>query len=689
MVSRSLIPLLLAVCSVTLLASPQPPQKPPQDPQRPPTFRTEANFVRVDVFATANGVPIKDLSVEDFQVLEEGVPQKLSTFEYVLVRTGIPGELRNEPNTIQQSNDALKNPRARVFVLFLDVPHVTIDGTWNSRQALVRMVDRLMGAEDLIGIMTPAMAPSDIVFARKTDVIEGGLLNKWPWGERHTIAEDDQDRLYKSCYAWPTREMQEVVAEMIERRKERATLDAFADLVRWLREQREERKAVITISEGWLLYRPNTDLTRPRIINYATGEKEPIPGPEPIGVGPGGKITMNPPQQIDLRDGRPFEGTKSECDRERIHLSLIDNPQYFRDIMELANRANASFYTVDPRGLAVFDIPIGPAKHPGLLVDAAHLKNRTDALRTLAENTDGLAVIGNNNLEPGLKRMSDDLTAYYLLGYYSSNPKLDGRFRRLTVKVKRPGVDVRARRGYRAATKEEVETARAATTAPVPETLKSAQVALSSLARLRPEAKLHLSAIAVRQQGVTVWFAGELAKPVAGATTATVTVGTAPGQVAVEVPIAAGQRSFSGSAIVSASASDPIDVRMRVAPPGEIPFTDTLRIEPVSGLSMPLMFRRGPTTGNRYEPAGQPQFSRTERARFDVPRAGIDSLSGARVLDRNGSPLEVPVATSEREGWLSAEVTLAALGPGDFLIELSARSGSAEQKVLAPFRVTR
>jgi hypothetical protein len=159
--------------------------------------------------------------------------------------------------------------------------------------------------------------------------------------------------------------------------------------------------------------------------------------------------------------------------------------------------------------------------------------------------------------------------------------------------------------------------------------------------------------------------------------------------VAVEVPVAAGQRSFSGSANVSASTSDPIDVRMRVAPAGEIPFTDTLRIEPVSGLAMPLMFRRGPATGNRYEPAGLPQFSRTERVRFDVPRAGVESLTGVRVLDRNGNPLEVPVTPSEREGWLSAEVTLAALGPGDFLIELSARVGGAEQKVLAPFRVTR
>ena len=49
-------------------------------------------------------------------------------------------------------------------------------------------------------------------------------------------------------------------------------------------------------------------------------------------------------------------------------------------------------------------------------------------------------------------RIAADLSSYYLVGYYSTNAKLDGRFRSITVRVKRPGVSVRARRGYRALT---------------------------------------------------------------------------------------------------------------------------------------------------------------------------------------------------------------------------------------------
>jgi len=680
MASRSPSILLLAACCATAVAA-------AQDPQRP-TFRTEANFVRVDVFATLKGSPVRDLKIDDFEIREDGVPQKVSTFEYVQVRA-VPQEFREEPNTIQQSRDALKNPRARVFVLFLDVPHVTIDGTWNSRQALARMVDRLMGPEDLVGVMTPQMAPSEIVFARKTAVIEGGLLNKWPWGERFTLVEEEHDRLYKACYPWGTKDMQEVPTEMIERRKERATLDAFRDLVRWLRDQREERKAIITVSEGWLLFRPDTDLTRPRIINESTGEKESVPGREPIGVGPGGKITIMP-EQINA-DGTAIAGRKTECDNDRLHLSLIDNERHFRDIMDMANTANASFYTIDPRGLAVFDTPLGPAPPPTVGADARMLKNRTDALRTLAENTDGLAVIGNNNLEPGLRRISEDLTAYYLLGYYSSNTKLDGRFRRLNVKIARPGVEVRARRGYKAATAEEVAAARAASegAAPVPEAVTAANTALGALARLRPEAKLHTQAIALRDAGVTVWYIGELAKPVAGPATATITVGSGANTTSAEITLAAGQRAFAGAVALTSLPPSPLDVRVRVASPGDIPFTDASRIEVVAGLPLPLMYRRGPATGNRYEPAGRPQFSRTERARFDVARAGGTTLTDVRVLDRNGNAIEVPITRLDRDGWFSAEVTLAPLAPGDYIVELTGRAGEATHKILAAFRVTR
>ena len=84
------------------------------------------------------------------------------------------------------------------------------------------------------------------------------------------------------------------------------------------------------------------------------------------------------------------------------------------------------------------------------------MRRRVEGLRTLAVDTDGIAVIDTNDIDTGLKRIVADMSSYYLVGYYTKNAKLDGRFRKITVRVKRPGVNVRARRGYKAATAEEL-----------------------------------------------------------------------------------------------------------------------------------------------------------------------------------------------------------------------------------------
>jgi VWFA-related protein len=545
----SVLSSMLTAAVVVSLAAQTPQQKPP-DPQRP-TFRTEANYVRVDVFPTRSGSPVKNLTATDFELLEDGVPQKIEAFEFVEVRAGMPSE-RHDPNTIAESRQALKDPRARVFVLFLDVPHVTMHGSWNVREPLVRLIDRVLAPDDLIGIMLPKMAATDIVFARKTDVVAGGLRDRWPWGERFTLAEDEQEIMFKACYPWEA--TKDVVNEMVARRRERMTLESLAELVGWMRNEREERTAVITISEGWWLYQRNSDLTRPRVIDPFTGQLEPIPGPDPIGTGPDGRI------RIGSAAGTAGDIKKSDCDRERVRLSMIDNERYFRDIIGDANRANTSFYTVDPRGLPVFDTPIGPDPPPPPSVDQDILKRRLDNLQVLAENTDGLAVVNSNNLERGFRRISDDLTSYYLLGYYSSNTKLDGRFRNVKVRVNQPGIEIRARKGYRAATQEEIDTARkAAAPAAVPEHVALARAALANLARLRPGAPLRARAVLAASDISTIWVAGELSSPATATASVEITASSGDSIASAGASLTAGQRAFVVPLTLKQPAAGPVD----------------------------------------------------------------------------------------------------------------------------------
>ena len=103
---------------------------------------------------------------------------------------------------------------------------------------------------------------------------------------------------------------------------------------------------------------------------------------------------------------------------------------------EGAARANVNVYTIDACGLRV---PFTPTCVPGLEVEYLH---------TVAANTNASAVVNTNDFDPGVQAIFDENSSYYLLGYQPAIPSPDGRFRRLEVRVNRPGLEVRTRSGY-------------------------------------------------------------------------------------------------------------------------------------------------------------------------------------------------------------------------------------------------
>ena len=112
----------------------------------------------------------------------------------------------------------------------------------------------------------------------------------------------------------------------------------------------------------------------------------------------------------------------------------------------------------------------------GLQTDRTNLNQSIDSLRVLADNTDGRAIVNRNDLAAGMKQIMRDASGYYLLGYTSTAAPTDGKFHTIDVRVKRPGVEVRSRKGYWAYTAEDA--ARAATppkAGPPPEISQRAQ----------------------------------------------------------------------------------------------------------------------------------------------------------------------------------------------------------------------
>ena len=706
---------LFVVLALTSLSAHQPPaqqpasqppsQTPPPKPSpedQPPRFRTEANYVRVDVYPTKDGKPVEDLRIEDFELLENGVKQQVQAFEHVVISPAGPQSMRAEANSVRGAEQMAANPRNRVFVIFLDIPNVDIASAHRINQPLVKLIDRILGPDDLIAVMTPEMVASQVTFGRKTEVIAAMLADKWYWGVRDSIVPMDQrEKDYEQCFPPTEAELAagkhraDVVVKMIARRRERMVLDSLRDLARYLGTVREERKAILTVSQGWVLFRPDSSMTQLRVMDRK-GNTEPVPGNEPIGVDPHGKLRVG---GETARDQAP--ASQTICDKDRMYLSSLDNDDYFREILDVANRNNASFYPIDPRGLAAFDTPIGPDAPPPLTVDRAMLNTRIETLRTLAENTDGLAVVNTNDLDKGLRRVADDLSAYYLLGYYSSNPKPDGTYRKITVRVRRPGVDVRARRGYRAATLEEVNASRLAAAAPAPDATKPAASALARLGRIRPEQRFVIHASPFRQSSsgpvTAVWVVGELQGPVeefgAGAN-ASVEVSGGSASAQSTATLKQGERAFLVKISLEAGTAGALDIRARITPAsGGTPLQDVAKLDLDPALQQPLLFRRGMSTGNRLQPAAGFQFSRTDRLHLELPISTATPGTG-RLLDRNAQPLQIPVQVGEKtdadgQRWLTADATLSALGAGDYVLEVTLNTDGTERRVLTGIRVTR
>jgi VWFA-related protein len=115
------------------------------------------------------------------------------------------------------------------------------------------------------------------------------------------------------------------------------------------------------------------------------------------------------------------------------------------DVTRAANRANATLYTIDPRGL-VAGSDIGENLDP--VEWDRYVSKTVDSLRTIADLTGGFAVVNQNDFDKALKRIDAETSDYYVLGFYSGNPDPLRRTRRIEVVTKRDGVKVWSRTSY-------------------------------------------------------------------------------------------------------------------------------------------------------------------------------------------------------------------------------------------------
>ena len=400
--SKWLVTAALALVGATGTASQGPPPAAPQQP----TFRVAVDLVTTDVIvrdAKTNSF-VSDLKVNEFEVYEDGVRQEIVSL--VLTHGGRVFNVQTPPPApapegiilppARPTNDAA----GRVFLIFIDDLHLDFKNTPRTRDLLTRILRNLIHEDDMFGIVSTGLSSISEQLTYDRQVLESAI-------SRVTGSGLTQDDLVKTIQG--SRDASEL------RYRAHVAFSTANQQMRNLENLRNRRKAVIYVSSGYDFNPFETSRLQyqSQMFGIDTGDQ----GFDPFAT--------------------QFQGNQfaeSELVRELAELTRS------------ANRANATLYTIDPRGL-VAGQDIGDQQ-----VNASewnnHLRETQDSLRVLAEQTGGIAVVNNNDFDKALKRIDAETSDYYVLGYYSSNPDPLKRTRRIEVKAMRDGAQVWSRTSY-------------------------------------------------------------------------------------------------------------------------------------------------------------------------------------------------------------------------------------------------
>jgi len=376
---------------------------------------------------------------------------------------------------------------------------------------------------------------------------------------------------------------------------------------------------------------------------------------------------------------------RSDRRRGQEYLPTIET------IIRSANRSNVAIYPFDPWSAAT----AGAAADP------------SEGLRRLADETDGQPIAADVDLG----RAAADSSAYYLLSF-RSNHQDDGKYRELQTRVKRAGVHVRAPRGYWAASPDEA--LRTALLAQINEPKKV----------VPPEPAPHASALIrpwfgmSRGDGGTtrVTFVWEPAARVPGErvrrtpSKLILTARTSDGRVLFDGPVAP-----TGPAAIDDPAATParavfemppgrLRLRMSIQDAASVVLDQDIRelsvrdLRGAVAIGTPEVMRARNAREFRTldasaaVPVSSREFSRTERLliRFQAYGSGDgDPVVSAKLLGRMGNAMrELPVARSSTPGDSEIDLPLAGLAAGEYMVEVTVRSGARDATDRIGFRVT-
>jgi VWFA-related protein len=570
------------------------------------------------VVTDAKGQPILDLKAADFELLENGVVQKIG----VELRRSPRGASAADAFPIQSDSDeerAARQPGTRAFAIFLDEFHVSA-GVYADRvrAALTQYIDEQLQPADIAIVIKPLDALTSLRFTRDHDALRTAVAGfagrKGDYTPRTPFEEEYIGRAPVAVQA---------------ARVQIATAAVRALAMR-LGELRADRGVFVVVSEGF-------------------------PRGSPAG-----------------RTSRPAD---------------------LQGVVRAASRFHFPMYAFNPADLE----PEAPAASG----EAAERDSPIATLQWLASQTGGVAVLDGRTLADGLRRMTGDLAAYYVLTYQPA--EADGRFHRVEVRAKRRDAQVRTPPGYWAPLGSEGRTA----------------LASSSARFTTPRRALHRSTLIDVWTGVTRSADGRTRVRVTWEPR--VSTSRAPQVVVLQAQTAAGAPLFQGNVAQVGAAGAP-DNAVFDAPAGRIeldltvlgidgakldsdardivvPVLDPRTKSPV--LLTPEVVRArtmrefiAASANPDATPTPDRTFSRSDHLLIRVPAwdaSGTDIQVSASLLNRSGQPMRALEPTGAIPGTTLAQfdLPLSWLAPGDYLIAMSAKNTNGDAVERISIHVTR
>ncbi len=395
--------------------------------QTPPsvTFQVEVNYVDIDAVVTdERGNFVADLSREDFELVEDGKPQQISTFS--LVDIPLPAAGTRAPS-VPATRDVKSNAQpisGRLYVIVLDDLNVSPLRTKVVVGAARQFIER-------------HFAPDDIAAITYTS------------GRTDGAQEFTSDRALLLA-----------AIDRFQGRKLRSTVLEKADQYFQQHLKELEINAPDTTDPDYVQREPTSGTVRGPI-----GYSDITTDPDDFERGHRAQQVLGALRRL----AEVMGGIRGRRKAVLMFSEGIDYPIYdifgsqaattvmmaTRDAIAAAARSNVSFFSVDPRGLVGMTsetIELNAAADTHLGFDAkgllADMYLSQDSLRTLADETGGYAAVNANNIGNALNRIVRANSTYYVLGYYPAVTPRDGRFHKIDVRVKRPGLRVSARKGY-------------------------------------------------------------------------------------------------------------------------------------------------------------------------------------------------------------------------------------------------